>query len=152
MNRDRKGIAWWFTRGMWSLITIPIAIFLMMGCIYAFIYGGIQTLAYFHVLRAVIGFWGVIIFLIVAPFSLLVPGFIWWAAIKDIPKVIQAEARTRASAAGYFIAGLIFLVGVASGIQWIHGQAICWIADRNPDAAYRAGVTGSEQMPVNPDK
>lgn len=143
MNGERKGVGWWFTRGIASLITIPVFLFLVVGCICAFIQGGIQTLAYVRVLRAVVGFWGIIIFLFVWPFSLFVPGSIWWAAIKEIPKVIQAEARTRASAIGYFIVGLVFLVGIASGIQWVHGRAIGWIADRNPDAAFRAGVTGS---------
>jgi hypothetical protein len=143
MTGERKWFTWWFTRGIGSVITIPVVLFLILGCIYAFIQGGIQTFAYLRVLKAVAGFWGIIIFIFVWPFSLLIPGYIWWAAIREIPKVIQTEARTRGSAAGYFIVGLVFLVGIASGIQWGHGRAIGWIADKNPTAAFKAGVMTS---------
>jgi hypothetical protein len=44
---------------------------------------------------------------------------------------------------GVTVGMLILLAGVAEAIGKTNSYAIAWIADRNPCAAYKAGVTGS---------
>lgn len=146
-HKTEPGIKWWFTRGYYSIITIPVALFILYGTVLVFIHGGIQTIAYWRVLYAVFGFFGIIVFSFVWPFSLFIPGMLWWSTLKDIPKEIQNRAKTRVGACGLFIAGLIIFIGIASGLQWIHGSAIAWIADRNPDAAYEVGVVRGTKLP-----
>lgn len=143
-QKQDPGIKWWYTRGYVSIITIPIALFLLYGTVLVFIHGGIQTIAYWRILHAVFGFFGIILFFFVWPFSLFIPGMLWWSTLKEIPKEIQNRARSRVAACGYFIAGLVIFISIASGLQWFHGSAIAWIADRNPDAAYEVGVRGTK--------
>ncbi|MBI2812925.1 MAG: hypothetical protein HYX71_01415 [Opitutae bacterium] len=141
----KESIKWWFTRGVVSAITIPIFLLLLVMTVSAFYNGGIQTLAYVRVTKAVWGWLGVIACLFIWPFSLLMPGWLIWSAIKETPKIIsQREEKTKGSAVALFVFGLIFLVGLASLMQWGHGHVIGWIADHDPDAAYKAGVTGSK--------
>lgn len=72
------------------------------------------------------------------------PGFLIWAAIKEIPKIIsEREIKSKVSGVALFVFGIVFLVGLSAVMQWGHGRVIGWIADRDPDAAYKAGITGS---------
>ena len=146
--RENRMIKWWFTRGLGSLVTIPVFILLLVGTAGAFFQGFVQTLAYFRVFKAVFGWMGFVVCLFVWPFSLIVPGAMWWSTIREVPRVILKEATSRQAVLGYFLAGVIFLPGCASVIQWAHGRVISWAADRNPCAAFNAGVTGSKP-PVN---
>ena len=140
-----KPIAWWFTRGAVSAITIPIFLLLLAGAVGAFFQGGIQTLAYIKVTKAVWGWLGFAACLFIWPFSLLIPGWLWWAAIKETPSIYAKEAATRSKGAGVrqAVVTVILLVALSAFMQWGHGKIIGWIADRDPDAAYRAGGLGS---------
>ena len=141
---EPRPIRWWFTRGGLSLLTIPVFLILLAGTLDAFFQGGIQTLAYLRVTKAVWGWLGFVAFLFIWPFSLLMPGALWWAAIKSTPSIyLQGLANSRRWAVGQFIVTIVLLVALSTFMQWGHGKFIGWIADRNPDAAYQAGVTGS---------
>ena len=144
-----RPIAWWFTRGAASLITIPVFLLLFAGMVGAFFQGGIQTLAYIKVTKAGWGWLGVSAFcLFILPFSLLLPGWLWWAAIKEAPSIHRKEAVTKSSGAGVRLAlfTVVLLVAFSMFIQWGHGQIIGWIADRYPDKVYDSGVTGSKPV------
>jgi hypothetical protein len=140
-----KAIVWWFTRGAASLITIPIFLLLVLEMVGVFYQGVLQTIVYVKVLIAVWGWLGGVACLFIWPFSAIMPGLMIFAAITETPRLMeQREIRGVFPSVVRFVLGLIFLVGVASLVQWGHGHVISWIADRNPDAAYNAGVTGSK--------
>jgi hypothetical protein len=146
MKTDRfRTIVWWFTRGGVSIFTVPIFLFLLYGTIGAFLEGGIETFAYCKATTAVWSWWGLIPFLFIWPFSLLMPGLLWWAAIITTPGIYAKDAGTVSRGVRLWtVTGTVaLLVGSSMFMQWGHGKIIGWIADRNPDAAYRAGVTGS---------
>jgi hypothetical protein len=143
-RRTPRPIRWWFTRGGLSLLTIPIFFILLAGTLLAFAHGFYQTYAYLKVTNAVWGWLGFVAFFFIWPFSLLMPGWFWWAAIKETPTIyLQGLANSRRWAVGQFILTIVLLIALSTFVQWGHGKIIGWIADRNPDAAYRAGVTGS---------
>src|SRR5712671_7417338 len=131
-----RPIAWWFNRGSFSAITIPVFFILLSGTVSAYIYGGIQTIAYAKVLDAVWGGWGIVCFLFVWPFSLLIPGAFWWAAIKITPSVYRVESEANTRKVGIYLAVrmVVLLVGFSLVLQWGNGKIIGWIANRNPDA------------------
>ena len=140
-----KPIVWWFTRGAGSAIKIPVFLLLAAGTVGAFFQGGIQTLAYVKVMRAAWGWLGFVAFLFIWPFSLLMPGWLWWAAIKNTPSIYLKEsaASSNGRAVEQFIFNIVFLFALSTFMQWGHAKIIGWIADQNPAAVYRTGATGS---------
>ena len=76
--------------------------------------------------------------------SLLTAGLMYWSAI-GVPPAVLREDEPKSKRASFFITLVLVVAFVASGelLNWGNGKAIGWIADRNPDAAYAAGVTGS---------
>lgn len=104
--------------------------FLIFGTVGAFFLGGIQTLAYVKVMKDVWGWAGYVLVLFIWPFSLLIPGFLWWAAIKETPSIYASEATTVSRAAGVrkAVITVILLVVFSIFIQWGHGRIIGWMA------------------------
>jgi hypothetical protein len=137
---EPRPIVWWFTRGAVSVITIPVFLILLAGTLGAFFQGGIQTLAYLRVTKAVWGWLGVVgcLFIWLFSWSLFRARQIWWLAIKATHGM-EAAPMSR----GQGVVTVIILVAFSTFMQLGHGKIISWIADRDPDAAYRAGVTGS---------
>jgi hypothetical protein len=137
-------IVWWFKRGTSSFLTIPVFLMLAAGTVLAFIQGGIQAIAYVKVTKAVWGWPGLGACIFLCPFSLLTAGLMYWSAIGAPPAVLR-EDEPRSKSTSFFITLVLVVAFVASGelLNWVNGKAIGWIADRNPDAAYAAGVTGS---------
>jgi hypothetical protein len=152
---DRRTIeyatAWWFRRGGVSVLTIPIFFLLLFGTIGAFVEGGIEAFAYCKATLAVLGWWALIPLSFICPFSLLMPGWIWWAAIITAPGIYAADEGTasRGERIWTVTGTIVLLVCSSMFMQWGHGKIIGWIADRNPGAAFRAGVTGS-RSPSSP--
>ena len=144
-DTEPRPITWWFARGALSIVTIPVFFILLAGTVGAYYQGGVQTLAYFRITKAVWGWLGFVACLFIGPFSLLVPGMLWWAAIKTTPSIYLRElaGRSKRIAVRQAVVTVILLVAFSTFMQWGHGKIIGWIADRDPDVAYRAGVTGS---------
>jgi hypothetical protein len=140
----KDSIAWWFKKGGASFLTIPVFLLLAVGTVGAFIQGGIQTIAYVKVTKAVWGWFGLGAYFFLWPFSLLTAGLMFWSAIAAPPAVLKEDEPTP-KITSFFITLFLVVLFVVSGefVSWINGKAIGWIADRNPDAAYSAGVTGS---------
>jgi hypothetical protein len=93
-SKETGMLAWWFNRGIGSVATVPIFIALIIGMLASFWLGLIQTLAYLRVTPVVFGVGGFIGCLFVWPFSLILPGSLWWAAITTIPNVILRSPFT----------------------------------------------------------
>jgi hypothetical protein len=134
---------WWFT-GPRSLLVSPFALFLIYGCVMVTKTAFIQTFAYFAVTGAVWGklTWVVVLFLVV-PFCLILPPFAYWGCFRYLPRTIQNETENKLHAVIYFIVTLVICISIATFFQYVHGNAIGWIADIDPDAAFEVGVTGS---------
>jgi hypothetical protein len=146
-----KPIAWWFTRGAASVITIPVFLVLVVGTIGAFLQGGIQTLAYLKVTKAVWGWFGFAAFFFTWPFLLVMPGFLWWSAIRETPNIYLQEAATASKGIGIrqAVITVILLIAFSTFVQWGHGKIIGWIADReHPCAAYCLEVSSSRATTI----
>lgn len=136
-------LMWWFTNGWLSLLTVPILLALIAFAAVTVFNAFVQTMAYFKVLGAVWGFFGYALLAFIWPFSLIVPSLLSFAAVTSIPAVIVQNTESRMSEFAYLVFGIVILLGSVLGLQWCHGKTIAWIADRNPQAAYEAGVIGS---------
>lgn len=125
------------------MITIPLLFLLIAFTVSTFVTGVLQAIAYVVVTKAVWGWIGVMGCLVILPFCLM-PGFLWWNSIVTIPRNHE-QAATNTSRRGA-VFGTVFttalVLGFAMLMQWGHARVISWIADRDPDAAARAGVSG----------
>jgi len=79
------------------------------------------------------------------------PAILYYTLLKNLPGVwLRRDVTTKSFAKlGVTVGMLILLVGVAEGITKANSYAIAWIADRDPCAAFKAGITGS--IPPKPD-
>jgi hypothetical protein len=147
-SRASVWIPWYFKRGALTILTVPLFLFLVY-CIAVSAFGAvIQGLALLRASYAVFGFIGAFILVSVGWVPVILPPVLYYSLIKNLPGIwLRPDAARRAKIFSS-LAVLVLLPLVASLVY--HGVAwgIGWIADRDPCAAFSAGVTGSKP-PVN---
>jgi len=141
-------IPWYFKRGALTLVTAPLFLFLSF-CIAISAFGAvIQGLALVRATYAVFGFIGAFMAVSFGWIPVILPPILYYSLTKNLPGLwLRPDASQRAKV--FSSLAVIVLLPLAAYLIY-HGVAwgIGWIADRDPCAAFSAGVTGSKP-PVN---
>lgn len=136
-------LKWYFCRGVGNFLTIPLFIWLAYCLVMSTIGGVIQWLA---LVRAISAVFGIIItiltsFLWILPF---LPAILYYSLLRNLP---GGWMRRDATKKLKIIGSIGIIIGFslfAFLIFHLNVKLIAWVADRNPEAAYKAGVIGSK--------
>jgi hypothetical protein len=142
--------AWYFKRGILSILTVPLVLFLVFGFFESIWAGFIYLMAFIRASGAVFGVFGPFAYLLgcVPAFA---PAILYSYLLRNLPGVwLRRDVTTKSYAKFAVTLGMLILfTGSAELIGKANSYAIAWIADRNPCAAYKAGITGD--IPPGPD-
>lgn len=136
-------IPWYFRRGILTLVTAPLFLFLLY-CIAVAGFGAlVQGLALLRVNLAVFGFIGAFLALSFGWIPVILPPILYYSLLKNLPGLWLRRDGSTGAKTLFSLAVLVLLPLIAYLLH--HGVAlgIGWIADRDPCAAFDAGVTGS---------
>lgn len=141
-------IPWYFRRGALTLVTAPLFLFLVY-CIAISAFGAvIQGLALLRATYAVFGFIGAFSAVSFGWVPVILPPILYYSLMRNLPGLWLQPDASRLAKVSSSIAVIVLLPLAAyliyHGVTW----GIGWIADRDPCAAFSAGVTGSKP-PVN---
>jgi hypothetical protein len=147
-SRASVWIPWYFKRGAFTLFTAPL-LFLLAYCIVVSTLGAyVQGLALLRASHAIFGFIGAFVAVSFGWIPLVAPPVLYYSLVKNLPGIwLRKDAPRRTKFVSSILALILLPLSaylVYHGVTW----GIGWIADRNPCAAFAAGVTGS-QVPVN---
>jgi hypothetical protein len=139
---------WYFKRGPLTVLTGPLFLFLVY-CIGLTAFGAIvQGLALIRVSAVIFGFIGAFVALVIGWIPVFLPPVLYYSIAKSLPGLwLRPDASTRHK----ILVSVAWLVLLTLGATLIHhalALGIGWIADRDPCAAFAAGVTGS-RLPIN---
>src|SRR2546426_1114024 len=144
------GPSWYFKRGLWSLFTIPLFLFLSWLLVFDIISTIIQNLGLVRALSAVYGLPGRIAFFLFGWIPAMLPTVLCFLLLKKPGLWVRQDENHSTKvliSTGFLVAFL--LVGSLGTLGT--SLSTSWIADRDPCAAYAAGVTGSVR-PENCDQ
>jgi hypothetical protein len=136
-------LSWYFTRGVLTVVTLPLFLLLAYSVASASLGALLQWLGAVRVTWAVVGAVPALLVAFVVWIPAILPPALYYSLLKNLPGLwLRPEASTSgklALSAGVLIAlpALAWLVSAALG------SGIGWMADRDPCAAFAAGVTGS---------
>ena len=149
-------MGWYFSLTPW----LPLRLLALGWLAYAIVVSAFGTLIRaVALLKLILGVFGastklvsVVMLIFISPVGLALAAFppvCYLGQLLRFPSVWRREG----TAANKIGLALILLVGgaiAATAAQWLGGHTITWIADMNPCAASRAGVTGSAPPPACP--
>lgn len=142
-NRPSTWIRWYFSRGVLTIITIPLFLFLIYAIVVSIVGAVIQYIALLKVSWAVFGLLGRILFFIGGWIPIIIPPSLYYSILKNLPGLwIRQDASQKAKVGWTVIILFAFPLSATllyRGIGW----GIGWIADRDSCAAFTVGVTGS---------
>lgn len=136
-------IGWYFTRGVWSVITIPIFLVLLGLLVGSVPFAIVQSLAIVKVSYAIYGTIGLAVSLFLGLPITLLPPLLCMVAIMASPSVYRDVGLTyarRMVKSGFIV---LACVGFALAASAIATNVITNIADKDPCLALEYGVTGS---------
>lgn len=139
---------WYFKRGPLTLLTGPLFLFLVY-CIGLTAFSAIvQGLALFRVSAVIFGFIGAFLALVIGWIPVFLPPVLYYSIAKSLPGLwLRPDTSTRHKIL-VSVAWLVLTPLAAYLIQYAVSLGVGWIADRDPCAAFAAGVTGS-RLPIN---
>ena len=147
-SRASVWILWYFKQGAITFLTAPLLFFLVY-CIIASTFGAvIQGLALLRASYAVFGVVGALIILSFGLLPVIMPPFLYYSLIRGLPSPWLLSDVSRRYKLFSSLAVLVFFPLGAEISSYAVSWGISWIADRDPCAAFAAGVTGSKS-PVN---
>lgn len=134
---------WYFSQRFGNLLSIPIFIWLIYSLVVSLLGAVIQWLALVRVTNAVFGIIVTILtsFLWILPF---LPPILYYSLLKNIPRLWLRKDASKKIKICFSIGIFIVFSLLAFLIFHMNVKIIAWVADRNPEAAYKAGVTGSK--------
>jgi hypothetical protein len=139
-------IPWYFKRGALTLVTAPLLLFLVFCIALSTVGAVVQGLALLRASYAVFGIIGAFIVISFAWIPVIMPPVLFYS--QNLPGL---WLRPDASRGAKILSSLAVLVLLPLGAYLLYhavAWSIWWIADRDPCAAFAAGVTGSKP-PVN---
>ena len=147
-SRASVWIPWYFKQGVLNFLTIPLLFFLVYCIIVSALGSVIQGLALLRASHAIFGIVGSLIVIFFGLLPVIMPPILYYSLIRGLPGPWLLSDISRRYKIFYSLAVLVFLpLGAyisSHAVSW----GISWIADRDPCAAFAAGVTGSKP-PVN---
>lgn len=133
---------WWFSLDFWLVLKVPCFLFLVYQSLFTLWMSLLQTYGFCLALWAVWGWFGVFLIVMLAWIVLFwfiwIPNIVALGCLTDTHRSFVVLRRTRAALA---LAGRVLLL---SALFWCNGYIVGWIADRNPEASYAAGIIGSK--------
>lgn len=147
-SRASVWVSWYFKRGLLTILTVPLFLFLVYAIAVSALGVVVQGYALLRVSGAVFGFVGAFIAISVGLIPIILPPVLYYSLAKNLPGLwLRPDTSRRAK----ILMSLAVLILLPLGAYLIHHAvsfSITWIADHDPCAAYAAGVTGSKP-PVN---
>jgi hypothetical protein len=138
-------LPWYFTRRALSILTVPLFLLLLLGLLQSIWAGFVYVLAFARASGAVFG--GIAAFVAACFWWIpaFTPAILFYSLLRNVPGIwLRRDVRMRtAGKFGVTIGVVILLVAIGDVVAFGNKYAIRWIADRDPCAAYKAGVTGS---------
>lgn len=143
-SRASVWIPWYFRRGALTLLTAPLFLFVVYCVVVSALGALVQILALLRASYAVFGFIGAFIAISIGWVPVILPPVLYYSLVANLPSLwLRPDASTRAK----ILSSIAVLILLPLGAYLVyHGVAygIGWIADRDPCAAFLAGVTGSK--------
>jgi hypothetical protein len=142
-------LPWYFRRSWASILTVPLFFFLAYGAYISAKGGVFLFLAFVTASGAVFGFSGAFLAVCVGWIPALAPLVFYYTLLKNIPGTwLRRDVKMKAAAKFAVTVGMLILfTGLAELVFVVSPHAIAWIADRDPCASLRAGITGSVPPP-----
>lgn len=139
----RVWVPWYFTRGAAAVITIPLFLLFAYAAVVSAVAAVTQFIALARATHAVWGWLGLVVVLLGAWIPLIIPPSLYYSVLKNIPGLWIRRDASNAMKGGVSIALIIVFPLIAYLISHAITLGIGWVADRDPCASARAGVTGS---------
>lgn len=138
-------LPWYFTRGPWSVLTVPLFFVLFVCVLWTTLAAAVQGVGLFRVMYAVYGFLGIAAIVFGLWLPLVMPPAIYFSLLKNLPTVwMRADGNAGVvKRLVISVAVLLILPFVAQGCTFAISRGMGWVADRDPCAAYAVGVAGS---------
>jgi hypothetical protein len=145
-------LPWYFTRRWLSILTVPLFFFLAYGTYTSARGGFVLFLAFVKVSGAVFGVGGTFLAASLGWIPAGAPLVFYYTLLKNIPGIwLRRDVSMRVTKLGVTVGILILYTGLAE-LVFIGGpNVIARIADRNPCASARAGITGDVPPPPGCD-
>jgi hypothetical protein len=147
-GRASVWIRWYFRQGVLTVLTAPLFLLLVFFLVGSAFGAVVQGLALVRASYAVFGAVGAFIAVSFGWIAVIMPPILYYSLIKNLPGL---WLRPDASRNTRILTSLAVILLLPLGAYFVfHAVAwgIGWIADRDPCAAFSAGVTGSNP-PVN---
>jgi len=122
-------IRWYWTRGIYNILTIPAFFILVLMMVDHAFLGVIQTFVLFAAAKQAWGFWGVIAAACVWPLPLLMPAGMYYSLFKNLPGLWMRLDATSADKIKTSIGVCALFPLMAYLIFKGCAYAIAWIAD-----------------------
>lgn len=143
-GKAKVWIPWYFKRGFFTFLTAPLFILIALSLATSIAGAVVQEISILRVTRAV---FGVPVFLTAIFFGwipVILPPAIMYSLIKNFPGLwLRPDTSKRQKLFGTLLV-VVLLPLIAQIIYSVITFGIGWVADKNPCAAYRAGVIGSK--------
>ena len=122
-----KSILWYWTRGIYNILTIPAFLILCFMMVNHAFSGVIQTFALFVAAKQAWGFWGFVAATCFWPLPLLMPAGMYYSLLKNLPGLwmrldatLAAKIRTSVGVCLLFpLMAYVIFKGCAYAIAWI---------------------------------
>ena len=144
-------VLWYFRRGWLTLLTIPLFVLLLTAFCESIIDGAEIVIALIRASDAVMGFVGAFIAVSFGWILAFLPLAFYYGLLRNVPGLwLRRDVTIGAIWKFALTVGMLILfIGLGDVVAFMNYHAVGWIADRNPCAAFKAGVIGS--IPPPPD-
>jgi hypothetical protein len=136
-------LPWYFGRGLRTFVTLPLFLLLAFALLTSAFGALVQWLAAVRVSWALMGVVGGLVVACVVWLPAIISPALYYSLLKNLPGLWSrpdASAGTKLAMSVGVLVGMPLIAWVVSAAL---GWGIGWMADRDPCAAFRAGVTGS---------
>lgn len=147
-SRASVWIPWYFKQGTLTAITAPLFLILVYSVADSAFRAVIQVLALARATHAVFGFALAFLITSFAWVPAICPPILYYSIIKGLPGLWLRPDASRRVRIFYSLVVLVVFSLAAELIGRGIGRGVGWIADRDPCAAFAAGVTGAK-LPIN---
>ena len=140
-----ENLKWYFRQGFWSILTIPV--FVVLASLFVISLGNLhKNLHLFgrYMDRLwIVGIIAILFFFYIVALFILGPPVLYVWLMHTLPEIWSDLGKTVPRRIKATVLATVLVMFAAWVMHVGSVWAIGWVADHNPCAAYKAGVTGS---------